>query len=169
MHSPSVPPVGPCSDASLPSTGSRRVLCPRFPGTIKALQLPVSLPATLRCLRMAVPSCARFFAPLGMECNTHRPGRIGRPVPHARISERSRQDLPSSWGIPNASLPMLFDSGRTTHLSPSRDGRTDSALSTTTAPTLVLSKLHHMALRLAVYASPEGSPPHDARLASRCW
>jgi hypothetical protein len=31
------------------------------------------------------------------------------------------------------------------------------------------SRLNHTALALAVYASPVGSPQHDARLASGCW
>jgi hypothetical protein len=55
MHSPSFPPTDPQSDASLPSTWSGRVPCPRFGGTIKALRLPAVPPAALRCLRLAVP------------------------------------------------------------------------------------------------------------------
>src|SRR3990167_604345 len=43
------------------------------------------------------------------------------------------------------------------------------ARGTTRAPTLGLSKLNRLALKLAVYASQGGSPHHYARLASRCW
>ena len=58
MHSPYFPPAVPRSDASLPSTRSGRVPCPRFTGTIKALRLPAVHPAALRCLRLAVPRSA---------------------------------------------------------------------------------------------------------------
>src|SRR5437899_320628 len=58
MPSPSFPPTGPPSDASLPSPWSGRVPCPRFRGPIEALRLPAALPAALRCLRLAVPRAA---------------------------------------------------------------------------------------------------------------
>lgn len=66
MHSPSFPPTGPRSDASLPSTRSERLSCPRFLGTIKTLRLPAAHPATLRCLCLAVPrgaSCLSLPSP----------------------------------------------------------------------------------------------------------
>src|SRR5436305_9055055 len=43
-------------------------------------------------------------------------------------------------------------------------------VSTTRAPDeRKLSRLDVQAFRLTVYASPDGSPHHDARLASGCW
>jgi hypothetical protein len=44
-----------------------------------------------------------------------------------------------------------------------------SVNTTTSAPTITLSRLNHTACTLAVYASQHGSPRDHARLASGCW
>jgi len=96
-------------------------------------------------------------------------GSLGSASPCCRSFRWRRQDLPSSWGTPLASVRMLFDSGRPARPSPIRTAARPPPLTKTTAPTLKLSKLYHTALRLAVYASCSGSLHSHARLASRCW
>ena len=108
MHSPYFPPTDPQSDASLPSTWSGRVPCPRFRGTIKALRLPAALPAALRCLRLAVPRRrALRFAPTTPRRNGGGPGVlwVRRPPLKRRMSRWRRQDLPSSRETPIAHSP----------------------------------------------------------------
>ena len=66
------PKAGPQFDASLPSIGSTRVVFPNFVGTIKTLRLPAVRPASLRCLRSAVPRehAAVFVSPDVIACRT---------------------------------------------------------------------------------------------------
>ena len=73
---------------------------PRFIGTIKALRLPVAPPASLRCLRSAVPrstpvvSLSRWPAPARREPGPWSP--VARPA----LFPRRPWGLPGSWGIP---------------------------------------------------------------------
>ncbi len=79
-----------------------------------------------------------------------------------------RQDLPRSWGISVCLCPALRPR-QDRHVRPSRHADTAPAMSTTKAPTNVLSRLHHTASALAVYASQDELLHHHARLASGCW
>lgn len=90
----------PCSGLSVGASLSLpRVLWSEFPcfdGTIKTLRLPAAHPATLRCLRLAVPQRPLvLFAPRRTSAPP-KPG-VGDPVSPAGTSLRKRQDLPSSW------------------------------------------------------------------------
>jgi hypothetical protein len=100
-HSTCGPTTGPCSGASLPSTGSVRVAFPRFLGTIKALRLPAAPPAALRCLRLAVPRgrSARSVSPAATERQAAGLELVTR-YPQPGLLPWRRQDLPSSWGAP---------------------------------------------------------------------
>ena len=114
MHSPSFPPTVPRSDASLPSTRSESVPCPRFSGTIKALRLPAAPPAALRFLRLAVPrgACGASL-PLTQRQVQWTWSCLAAATPDAALTRGGGQDLPSSRETPIAHAHMFFDSGRT--------------------------------------------------------
>ena len=61
------------------------------------------------------------------------------------------------------------DSGRTAGTRPIKCRSMAPGVGKTEAPAIGLSKLNSMAFRLAVYASPDGLPAYDARLASGRW
>jgi hypothetical protein len=61
------------------------------------------------------------------------------------------------------------DSGRTAGTRPIKCRSVAPGVGKTEAPAIGLSKLNSMAFRLAVYASPDGLPTYDARLASGRW
>ena len=61
------------------------------------------------------------------------------------------------------------DAGRPARTRPLRCSSVAPGISKAKAPTKGLSTLNSMAFGLAVYASPCGSPQHDARLASGRW
>jgi hypothetical protein len=114
MHSPYFPPTVPRSDASLPSTRSGRVPCPRFAGTIKALRLPAVSPAALRCLRLAVP---RGWSAVSLpRPQTQVPwtrSSLVRPPRIAACGPWRRSGSPKFPGNPHCPYAMFFDSGRT--------------------------------------------------------
>ena len=107
--------------------------------------------------------------------------------PHA--AERCRGRVSWSWSPGTSGRELVSGNGRISYvpgepqlcscpvLRPRRDRRirplqcagAAPAVSTTKAPTFVLSRLNHTASALAVYASQAGSPRHHARLASGCW
>ncbi len=66
--------------------------------------------------------CVWGFVPLSARRPTERPGVFGLGVPRDRSCPWRRQDLPSSWGTPLASVSLLYDSGRPARPSPTRDG-----------------------------------------------
>ena len=142
---------------------------PCFDGNIKALRLPAARPAALRCLRLAVPQRPLvLFAPRRTSAPP-KPG-VGDPVSPAGISLRRRQDIPSSWGTPIVRLHMFHsDAGRTADTRPFQCRDVALGARKAKAPTKGLSTLNSMAFGLAVYASPDGLPHHDARLASSRW
>ncbi len=121
------------------------------------------------------------FPSLGDTTRTARvsPAR-GRALPRASLPELvtrylrpgfrqwKRQDLLRSWGTPIVLLPCSSTPVGPTHQAIQCVGAAPD-LSTTKAPAFVLSRLHHTASALAVYASQAGSPRHHARLASGCW
>jgi hypothetical protein len=73
-------------------------------------RLPAAHPASLRCLRSAVPPVHSHFVPTGVECDAGGQGfslvRSGYPLPDSRWR---RQGLPGSWGtrvyVPCSSTP----------------------------------------------------------------
>ena len=78
--------------------------------------------------------------------------------------------LPSSWGTTIVRLHMFqSDAGRTACTRPLQCSSVAPERPTAEAPTKGLSTLNSMAFGLAVYASPDGLPAHDARLASGRW
>jgi len=111
--------------------------------------------------------CTRLSLPHAGECRHVRawswsPGSSGRELPWRR------QDLPCSWGTPNVPLPCSPTPADRPHqaLAMRRHGpHSDHKEGYRNA----FSRLNHTALTLAVYASPDGSPHRDARLASGCW
>jgi hypothetical protein len=121
---------------------------------------------------MAVPSPRLPFRSGPPQAQGAGPGtvRIGRPAKAEVRTRRRRTGLPGSWGTP-AHLCRV--------LRPRRDP-TPLALAVCRAwPPLwqrrrlsagkALSGLDSTASALAVYASPPGSPPQGARLASGGW
>jgi len=85
---------------------------PRFPGTTKALRLPIALPASLRCLRSAVPQsvlviCSRS----GQHLLAAGPDPLFPGGPPGSLL-RKRWDLPGSWADPCVLAP-LSDPGKT--------------------------------------------------------
>src|SRR5215470_3710605 len=81
-----------------------------------------------------------------------------------------RNLLPSSWGTPIVRLRMFpTDAGRTAGTRPLRCRGVALGHRTAKAPARGLSALHSMAFGLAVYASPDGLPRRDAKLASSRW
>src|SRR5215475_4409298 len=81
-----------------------------------------------------------------------------------------RNALPSSWGTPIVRLHMFHtDAGRTAGTRPLRCRGVALGHRTAKAPARGLSALHSMAFGLAVYASPDGLPRRDAKLASSRW
>ncbi len=71
-------------------------------------RIPAGHPASLRCLRSAVPPLHPRFAPAGMECDAGGRGfsrfRSGYPCPD--LGWR-RQGLPGSWGTHARACPAL--------------------------------------------------------------
>lgn len=152
----------------LPSAGSGRIPFPRFAGTMghsdvlrpsRRASLP-SLGDTLRC--------ACRFVPIGPE---RRPWARGSSSgPHCRTGCARRRPGPPRF-LENPLVPMPCSS---TPAGPRASGKlrclgVAPAMSTTKAPTTKnLSGLNRTALGLAVYASSDGLPTSDARLASGC-
>ncbi len=152
-----------------PASRARGFGFPGFNGTIRALRLPVARAAALRCLRLAVPPVHARFAPVGVACNTDRPGgfavRAGSPC---RFNGWRPRGLPRSCRTPIAPLPCSstpagsWTSGR-------YDATTRPPLKPRRRlPRIPLSRLNHTASVRAVYASQCGLPRHHARLASGC-
>jgi hypothetical protein len=169
MHSPSFPPTDPQSDASLPSTWSGRVPCPRFDGTIKALRLPAVPPAALRCLRLAVPSFAPVFVSPAWTDADQGAWSFGTGNPNASLKDGDDRTSQVP-GKPRCAYALFSDPGRTDASGP-YDAPTwpPHPLRRRLAATTVISGLNRTALALAVYASPGGLPAPHARLASGCW
>ena len=94
-----------------------------------------------------------------------KPG-VGHPVAPAGITQRKRQDIPSSWGTPIVRLPCSRDAGRTVVTRPVQCNSMAPGMKKAKAPTKGLSTLNSMAFGLAAYASPYELPRYDARLAS---
>jgi hypothetical protein len=93
---------------------------PRFSGTIRALRLPAARPASLRFLRLAVPSMrSPFRSHRPANARPAGPGLLGSASPCRGGLRRRRQDLPSSWGTPIAPSP-----GSSTPAGPSAPDRT---------------------------------------------
>src|SRR5712692_8155497 len=114
MPSPCFLPTVPRSDASLPSTRSGRVPCPRFDGTIKALRLPAVPPAALLCLRLAVPrgaSCSSLPPPRDATVVDRECFGFGDPTrPNDPVETTGSTKF---LGNPNCFYARFFDSGRT--------------------------------------------------------
>ena len=157
----------PASRFSPPGPGG--VPFPGFDDTIRTLRLPAARLAALRCLRLAIPSVtSRVSLPPARNVQTGGPGRL-----RLRCSPRPRSSVettgsPKFLGNPHCLFALVFDSGRTNRLRPIRDECMAPAYYRTKAPALSFSKLHSRASELAVYASSDGLPHRNARLASRC-
>ena len=138
---------------------------PDFPGTISGLRPLPARPASLRCLRSAVPPVAPFAprsrgaAPGPGPLLPRRPGRL-------LTVETGR--YPKFLGDPCLHA-LLFDPG-----GPLASGHSDARdvafrIYNYVGSASGLSRLNHTAYRLPVYASQPGSPPHHATLGSGWW
>jgi len=100
---------------------------------------------------------------------TKGPGAFGTGNPNARLKDGDdgTSQVP---GKPFCVYALFSDPGRT-----DASGRCDAPtwpphpLRRRLAATTLISGLNRTASTLAVYASPDGSPAPDARLASDCW
>jgi hypothetical protein len=88
----------------LPSTGSLGMV-PPLRWYYEALRLPVTRPAALRCLRLAVSRLHPCFAPVTAECLGHGPG-VGNPVPPPGII-REGEGASQVPGEPPRTCPVL--------------------------------------------------------------
>jgi hypothetical protein len=156
------------ADASLSSTGSSGASFPASTVLSRRYDFLPPVPPHFVILRLAVPPRPLvLFAPRRTSAPPG-PG-VGNPVSPAGISLRRRQDLPSSWGTPIVRLPWSVDAGRTADTRPLRCRGAAPGIRKAEAPAKGLSTLSSMASGFAVYASPDGLPRHDARLASSRW
>jgi hypothetical protein len=133
-------------------------LVPRLHGYYGLLRIPALLPTALRFLRLAVPPCARLFAPGRIGTPSSRPGFFGSWLPQPRLLRWKRQGLPGSWGTPCAHA-LLLDPGGI--LKPGLCGSRmrPSVIRTTSASAMnTISGLHDTAYALPVYASQSRSP-----------
>jgi len=147
------------SEVSLPSVGSARVAFPDFDGTVKTLRLLDLLaarPASLRFLRSAVPGkhAAGFVSPDTTACQQASDlGYVGR-FPRAACSDmETTRSLKLPGDLDRLSAQVPADPGGPTGACQYRVARAAPAMTTTQAPTIALSRLHHTASALAVYAS----------------
>jgi hypothetical protein len=145
-----------------------------FPGlinTTRALRLPMPLPASLRCLRSAVPRWRPSLRSLGW---------LDAPLPKAwtllcrcppGFSTAETMGPPRFLGEPFARLPSLLRPRGNLRARPLQ--RLDVASAQTKAfgfPDQCLSRLNRAAVALAVYASWGESPRLcHARLATGGW
>jgi hypothetical protein len=143
---------------------------PRFSGTTRHSDFPSFIPPRFVAFAWRYRSRVRCFVSPAV---VGRPGR--RPGVVIRGSPPGTQGLettgsPRFLGSPDVDVPCS-----STPVGPARQAKygvpvLPSAKTTTSAPTrTVLSRLNSRARLLAVYASPPGLPPNDARLASGCW
>ena len=111
----------------------------------------------------------RLFAPDRVGAPHPGQGCLGRGFPN-HGSRWKRQGHPGSWGTP-CGHALLSDPDGTSE--PGQFAALGCSLPFVRKRRLPryenLSKLHHTAYPLAVYASQGGSPHHHARLASGCW
>jgi hypothetical protein len=108
--------------ASLPSTGSRRARFPDFPGTMKALRLPVrAYPVPYGFgsrLHMLLRVRARRGAPGAAE-DRSGPGALGQPVcPSPAVRTWTRTGSLRFPDVPSHTFARLSDPGRTGRTSP---------------------------------------------------
>jgi hypothetical protein len=111
---------------------------------------------------------ALVFRPHAAERCHGRSSGVGHPVSPAGSLSVETTGSPTFLGNPIVLLPCSPTPAGPTHQAMQCAGAAP-AVSTTKAPTFVLSRLNHTASALAVYASQAGSPRHHARLASGCW
>jgi len=149
----------------LPSTGSARV---RSPASSVLWNAPtparpsrrVSLPSHGSTAPPLVPGPGgpRVFGPRCLGCSIGCP-----PDPLAR----RRTGLPGSWGTPMCTCPALRPR-RALHAWPALGVSTRPSvfLTTSALASCYLSRLHHAACTLPVYASHGGSLRHHATLGS---
>ena len=171
MSSPSVPSTVPSHDISFPPQGLLGFGFPCFLGTTKCSDAPSPVSIRFVFLRSSIPFTHSRFAPDDGECRADGPGAFAsRAAFPVRLHlEGKRSGLPRSWGT-RCAYALLSDPGGTERVRPLRRARATPVHTTTKAPhEYCLSGLNHTAWALAVYASPRGSPHHDARLASGCW
>ena len=168
LHLPCFPAAVLQLDALLPSTGSGAATVPplhQYYGGAKTSRCP--------CRRASLPSLGdtmsasdcSFLCFLGCPSTQAWTLLCGRPS-GSPVMESTRP--PRFLGHPLHICPALGPrSGR--RAKPFRHAGAVPALSTTKTPTRNnLSRLNHTASAVAVYASPTGSPPTSARLASGC-
>jgi len=136
-----------------PPRGPHGRLFPRFAGTIKALRLPVVLPAALRYLRLAVPRDHARFAPGIAACGNAGPGGCspGIPIRDCFRGDDRNSQVPGEPQFPFAHVlrPRPADAsltlaGRSRGPRTGNDGDADNNR---------LSRLNSMAFGLAAYVS----------------
>ena len=138
---------------------------------MRVLRLPDGHPASLRLLRSAVPRL-HLLSLRAAPMPGSGPGVVllfARPPLRMPLVPWNRQDLPSSCETPMTCLRMLLRLRRNRRRLAFTSRRHGPQSGNAEGFREGLSKLDRTASRLAVYASPRGSPRHDARLASRCW
>ncbi len=92
--------------------------------------------------------------------------RSGHPAPALWMEMTGS---PKFLGNPLVLCPALRPRQDRRHLAIRCPGAAPVTETTKAPATSIISRLNRPASALAVYASPAGSPQHDARLASGCW
>jgi len=162
-----VPSAGPCSGTSFPPRGPVGPV-PPLPRYYEVLRLLSVLPASLRCLRLAVPRVRRWFAPADERRAAGGPGvwsSVPRPTP-------SRGDAQASQvpGEPSRAHALVSGPGEIEGPGLCGTSMRPSAQSTASALAMIrLTGLHPTACTLPVYASQPGSLPCHATFGSGRW
>ena len=162
------PSSGSVSPAPPPSTGSLGSV-PPLHRYYQALRLPIAPPAWLRCLRSAVPRSTpvvRSHAGRRLHIASLDPCS---PVARPALFPRRPWGLPGSGQSPVRACRALRPRTSPMRQAIQRSGAASARLEHAGLLNAVLSRLHHTALTLAVYASQGGLPHRHARLASGWW
>jgi hypothetical protein len=159
------PSIGSVTRHPLPSTGSLESVPPlhRYNEVLGLLALR---PASLRCLRSAVP-LVRSCSLSRHRARRHEPGLVHRAPSRTSSGNDEASQVP---GGPSCTCPALRPR-RSARAQPLRRAQCClPPVERRRLPQLALiSGLNHTACTLAVYASQPESPPNHARLATGWW
>ena len=163
---PSFPPTGPSVGVPFPPRGLVGSI-PPLPRYYETLRFLAARPATLRCLRGAVPSEHLGFAPSDGRCSIHGLGFCQPVTRRPAVSKMETTRPPGFPGNPPARMPRCFDPGEVA--ASTAFGKQQCCLppNARRRPShLCISGLHHAAYELPVNASRPGSPQAHASLGS---
>ena len=151
----------------LPSRGFPWGGFPAFVGTMRRSDVRPPVPPAFVVLRLTVTAfCVCFRAHAARRRRRAWSFRLGSPTP----IQAETTGPPKFLGNPSVPMPCSSTPAGSVASGPYDAPTWPPLMKRAKAPaTKTLSRLHHTALALAVYASPGRLPGPDARHASRCW